>query len=55
MHHVSFVDRDEARSQVFDYIEVFYRQRLHSALNHSSPTDFEKMGGAQLTCPRNQG
>lgn len=46
-HHESFLDRDEARSQVFDYIEVFYnRQRLHSGLNYRSPAEFEKMGVA---------
>jgi putative transposase len=40
-HHVSFADRDAARSAVFDYIEVFYnRERLHSALGYRSPEDF---------------
>ena len=30
-----FIGRDEARSLVFDYIEVFYnRQRLHSGLSY---------------------
>jgi len=43
-HHERFVDREEARSKVFDYIEVFYnRQRLHSSLGYRSPTEFEKM------------
>ena len=33
----------EARTALFDYIEVFYnRQRLHSALDFRSPTDFER-------------
>lgn len=36
--------RDEARSAVFDYIEVFYnRQRLHQTLNYQSPEQFERM------------
>ena len=40
-HHEQFKDRDEARSKVFDYIEVFYnRERLHSALGYRSPEDF---------------
>ena len=40
-HHEQFKDRDEARSKVFDYIEVFYnRERLHSALGNRSPEDF---------------
>ncbi len=34
--------RDQARRQVFDYIEVFYnRQRLHSSLGYRSPVAFE--------------
>jgi putative transposase len=43
-HHERFVDRDQARSKVFDYIEVFYnRQRLHSGLDYQSPIQFEAM------------
>ena len=42
-HHEQFTDRDEARSKIFDYIEVFYnRRRLHSSLNNQSPEQFEK-------------
>ncbi len=45
-HHEQFNDREEARSKVFDYIEVFYnRQRLHSALDYRSPEMFEMMSG----------
>lgn len=34
--------RDEAREDVFEFIEVFYnRQRRHSALGYLSPCDFE--------------
>jgi len=41
-HHERFANVDEARSQVFDYIEVFYnRQRKHEALNYCSPEQFE--------------
>lgn len=44
-HHERFVDREQARRKVFDYIEVFYnRQRLHSRLDYRSPSEFEKMG-----------
>jgi putative transposase len=43
-HHESFVDRDEARNKMFDYIEVFYnRERLHSGLDYRSPAQFEQM------------
>jgi transposase InsO family protein len=38
----NFATRDQARSQIFDYIEIFYnRQRAHSALDYHSPVDFE--------------
>jgi putative transposase len=34
--------REEARSDVFNYIEVFYnRKRRHSHLGHVSPVDYE--------------
>ena len=43
-HHVQFKNRDDARSQIFDYIEVFYnRQRIHSSLNFHSPWAFERL------------
>ena len=44
-HHERFIDREQARRKVFDYIEVFYnRQRLHSRLGYRSPAEFEKVG-----------
>lgn len=37
-----YATRDEARADLFDYIEVFYnRVRLHSHLGHQSPEEFE--------------
>jgi putative transposase len=40
--------RDEARADVFDYIERFYNpKRRHSTLGYMSPVDYER--GAQLT------
>lgn len=44
VYHRDFADRDEARSAIFDYIEVFYnRQRLHQTLGYQSPVDYEMM------------
>src|ERR1017187_9702917 len=38
----NFVSHEQARAEIFDYIEVFYnRQRTHSALGFFSPVDFE--------------
>ena len=39
-----FATRAEARTTIFEYIEVFYnRQRLHSALGYHSPEQFERL------------
>lgn len=44
VHHIVFEDRDEARTAIFDYMEVFYnRKRLHQSLGFTSPIDFEMM------------
>lgn len=41
--HQTFFDRDQARSALFDYIELFYnRRRRHAALNYQSPVQFEE-------------
>ena len=44
--HIQFQDfqtRDQVRSSLFDYIEVFYnRQRKHSTLDMKSPVQFEE-------------
>jgi putative transposase len=38
--------REQARADVFDYIERFYNPtRRHSTLGHLSPMDFEKKAG----------
>lgn len=35
-------NREEARSKLFEYIEIFYnRKRLHSSLGYKSPVEFE--------------
>jgi transposase InsO family protein len=39
-----FATRAQARTAIFDYIEVFYnRQRLHSSLGYFSPDEFEQL------------
>ena len=36
--------REEAKSEIFEYIEVFYNQKpRHSHLNQLSPMVFEKL------------
>ena len=43
VHHSSFKTRNEARTAIFEYIEVFYnRQRRHQSLNYLSPIDYER-------------
>jgi putative transposase len=38
-----YTTRDEARADVFDYIERFYNpKRRHSTLGYLSPIDYEK-------------
>ena len=45
VHPGAFVTRHQARTALFEYIEVFYnRQRLHSTLGYRSPTEFEAHG-----------
>jgi transposase InsO family protein len=42
VHDRTFLTRDEARNQVFEFIEVFYnRQRVHQTLGYVSPAAFE--------------
>jgi putative transposase len=44
IHHRDYRTRDEARRDIFEYIEVFYnRQRVHSALGYRSPIEFEAL------------
>ncbi len=42
LHRYKFKTRNEARREIFDYVEVFYnRKRSHSALGFTSPEAFE--------------
>jgi len=44
IHQRRYLTRDEARQDIFEWIEVFYnRQRRHSTLGYRSPAQFEAM------------
>lgn len=46
IHHCDFHSREQARSAIFDYIELFYnRQRRHASLGYVSPAQFEQRAG----------
>jgi transposase InsO family protein len=43
VHRVQFATRAQARTAIFEWIEIFYnRERLHSAIGYQSPVDFEQ-------------
>lgn len=42
--HCDYQTREQARSSLFEYMEVFYnRQRLHSTLDYKTPLEFETL------------
>jgi putative transposase len=42
-----YATRDEARADLFDYVERFYNQRRrHSTIGYLSPAEFERMAGS---------
>jgi transposase InsO family protein len=44
VHHCTYRTRQEARTDLFYYIEAFYnRRRLHSALGYVSPDTYERL------------
>jgi putative transposase len=44
VYRVNFKSKEEARRQIFEYIEIFYnRKRRHSTLGYVSPLNFEKL------------
>ena len=48
VHHCVYETRDEARSDLFKYIESFYnRRRLHSSLGYLSPEEYEQLHTAK--------
>lgn len=39
-----YATREEAKSEIFEYIELFYKRKLrHSHINQLSPMEFEKL------------
>lgn len=43
LHHFSFKSLNEARSVIFDYIELFYnRKRIHQSLGYRTPAQVEQ-------------
>ncbi len=43
LYHKKYKTREEARQDIFWYIEVFYnRQRRHQALGYLTPAEFRK-------------
>ena len=48
IHHSCFKTRDEARTAIFEYVEVFYnRQPRHQSLDYCSLVDYERKAGVQ--------
>jgi transposase InsO family protein len=44
VYHRRYLTRQQAKQDVFHWIEVFYNwQRRHSTLGYRSPTEFEAM------------
>ena len=44
-HHKRYLTREEAKQDIFEYIEVFYnRQRCHSAIGYQTPLGYEQNG-----------
>jgi putative transposase len=57
VHHRSFATREEARAEIFYYMELFYnRRRAHATLQYMSPADYEDSHRVTETnCPGNPG
>jgi putative transposase len=47
VHRKVYETRDEARANLFDYVERLYNpQRRHSTLGYMSPVEYEKAAGS---------
>ena len=44
VHHRNYQTRDEARTEIFEYIELFYnRKRLHQSLNYQTADELQSV------------
>jgi transposase InsO family protein len=44
IYHKTYISQEEARRDLFEYIEIFYNQeRLHSYLGYKSPKEYRKL------------
>ena len=44
IHHRDYHTRDEARKEIFEYIELFYnRKRIHQSLDYQTPMNYESV------------
>jgi putative transposase len=44
VHHRNYHTRDEARAEIFEYIELFYnRKRLHQSLDYQTPMKYKSV------------
>jgi transposase InsO family protein len=42
VHHRNYQTRDEARTEIFEYIELFYnRKHLHQSLSYQTPMNYK--------------
>ena len=49
VHHRRYQNRNEARRDIFEYIEVWYnRKRKHSSIGYLSPMQYEQHYHLQL-------
>ena len=44
VHHRDYYTREQARAEIFEYIELFYnRRRLHQSLDYRWPMEYERI------------